>query len=134
MHQLIRELAEYEKEPEAVTNTVEGLIHDGFEGTKCFDCFVAELDEEIIGFALYYQSYSTWKGPCLYLEDLLVTEKLRGKGIGSKLFERVYDEAKQRGVKRFEWQVLDWNEPAINFYRKYGTDFYNDWMLCKINL
>lgn len=132
VHALITELAVYEKEPDAVTNTVEGLVEDGFGNKPKFGCVVAELDGEVVGFALFYTSYSTWKGPCLYLEDFLVTEKHRRKGIGKMLFDRVYELAEQRGVKRFEWQVLDWNEPAINFYKKYKTDFDENWINCKI--
>src|SRR5690606_7205909 len=118
---LIRELAIYEKEPNAVETTVESMTADGFGPDKIFGLFVAEMNGEIIGIALFYAKYSTWKGRCLYLEDLVVKESLRRHGIGAKLFEKVMEEARQRGSKRMEWQVLDWNEPAICFYKKYGA-------------
>lgn len=132
VHGLIMELAIYEKEPEAVTITTENLIQDGFGDHPCFDCFVATKEGKVIGFALFYMKYSTWKGPCLYLEDFLVTQSERGKGIGKQLFDRVLDTAKARKVKRFEWQVLDWNEPAIHFYKKYETVFEEDWINARI--
>ena len=132
VHALIIELAIYENAEEQVSNTVEQLKRDGFGESKVFDCLVAELDEKVIGFALFYTSYSTWKGTCLYLEDFLVTEEHRNKGIGVKLFERVYQIAKDRNAKRFEWQVLDWNEKAINFYKKYNAELDAEWINGKI--
>ena len=134
VHGLIYELALYEKEPEALTNTVEGLVRDGFGEEKCFDAIVVEDDDGVFGFALFYMKYSTWKGPCLYLEDFIVTEKKRGKGAGKILFERVLEIAKERGAKRFEWQVLDWNEPAINFYKKYDVVLEDNWLNARIFL
>lgn len=134
VHQLITELAVYEKEPDAVTNTIEGLKEDGFGPNKVFDAIVAEVNDEVVGFALYYTKYSTWKGSCLYLEDFIVTADMRGQGIGKKLFDKVYSIAKEKGAKRFEWQVLDWNEPAINFYKKYDVVFEDDWRNAKIFL
>ncbi len=134
VHELICELAIYENAEKEVSNTVEQLIEDGFGDNKVFDCIVAQENETVVGFALYYTSYSTWKGASLYLEDFLVTESKRGLGIGKLLFNAVYDCAKQRKVKRFEWQVLDWNEPAINFYKKYETVFDKEWINCKIIL
>lgn len=132
--ELIIELAIYENAEKEVFNTVEGLIKDGFGVQPSFESFVAELNNEIVGFAIFYTSYSTWKGNCIYLEDLLVTESKRRLGIGEKLFNRVLDEAKLRGVKRFEWQVLDWNEPAINFYKKYNADLDPSWINGKLLL
>lgn len=89
---------------------------------------MAEIDGKVEGFALYYIRYSTWKGQCLYLEDFLVTEKLRGKGAGKLLFERIIEEAKEKGFKRMVWQVLEWNEPAINFYKKYNATLDPEWV------
>lgn len=129
---LIRELAIYEKAEHEFINTVDQLTKDGFGPNEVFDCIVAEVESQVIGFALYYTSYSTWKGKCLYLEDFLVTEAWRGKGIGKLLFDRVFQEAKDRNVGRFEWQVLDWNEPAINFYKKYDAILDEEWLNGKI--
>lgn len=129
---LIKELAVYEHAANEVTNTVENLVNDGFGPNKVFDCIVATYQNTVIGFALYYTSYSTWKGRCLYLEDFLVTEKWRRKGVGKLLFDQVYKIAEETGARRFEWQVLDWNEPAINFYKKYQTNFDETWVNCKI--
>jgi GNAT superfamily N-acetyltransferase len=125
---LIQELAVYEKAPNEVINTVENLIKDGFGDSKIFDCIVAENNLTIVGFALYFTGYSTWKGRTLYLEDILVTESFRGKGVGSSLFEAVVNEAKKRGVKRMDWQVLEWNEPAIQFYKKYKATLDSEWI------
>lgn len=132
VNDLVHELAVYEKAGEQHINSTEQLIEDGFGSNKVFDCIVAELNETVVGFALFYTSYSTWKGKCLYLEDFLVTEKLRGKGIGKLLFDEVYQIAKKRKVGRFEWQVLDWNEPAINFYKKYNATLDGEWLNGKI--
>ena len=112
----IQELATYEKAPDQMVNTVQDLEKNGFGENKVFDCIVAEIENNVVGFALYYTGYSTWKGRTLYLEDFLVSEDYRGKGIGKLLFDEVVLEAKKRGVKRMDWQVIDWNEPAINFY------------------
>lgn len=124
---LIKELALYEKAPEQVTNTVEQLRIDLFEDKIC-DAIVAKLDDEIIGFALYYVSYSTWKGRCLYLEDFYVKESKRKLGIGQVLFEEVVSIAKARKVKRMDWQVLEWNEPALKFYRKNEAILDGEWV------
>ncbi len=132
VNDLIHELAVYEKAGEQHINTTEQLIKDGFGKNKVFDCIVAELNDKVVGFALFYTSYSTWKGKCLYLEDFLVTEQLRGKGIGKLLFDEVYQIAKQRNVGRFEWQVLEWNKPAINFYKKYNATLDGEWLNGKI--
>lgn len=133
VHQLIRELAIYEKAEEQHTNTVQQLETDGFGPDKVFDCFVAEINQQVVGFALYYTSYSTWKGRCLYLEDFLVTESQRQKGIGKKLFNAVLEVAKQRQVGRMEWQVLEWNTPAIEFYKTYQADLDSEWINGKIH-
>jgi GNAT superfamily N-acetyltransferase len=125
---LIIELAVYEREPEAVETTVAILQRDGFGHDPVFDCFVAEKDGAVVGFALVYTCYSTWKGKSLYLEDLYVKQDLRGLGIGAGLFERVIQEAKDRGAKRMDWQVIDWNEPAINFYKKYKAKLDPEWI------
>ena len=125
---LIQELAVYEKAPEQVTVTLEHFEESGFGKNPVWWGFVAELEGVVVGFALYYIRYSTWKGQCLYLEDFLVTEAHRGKGIGAMLFERVMQEAKEKGFKRMVWQVLDWNEPAINFYKKYDANLDPEWI------
>ncbi len=126
--QLIQELAIYENEPNAVINTVAQLETDGFGESKVFDCIVAENEQEVVGFALYYTGYSTWKGKTLYLEDFLVKEDLRGEGIGKLLFNEVVAEAKIRGVKRMDWQVLEWNEPAIAFYKMNNAFLDGEWL------
>lgn len=131
---LIRELAIYEHAEEQVTNTVEQLQKDGFGDNPVFECLVAEDEDGVYGFALFYTSYSTWKGTCLYLEDLLVTSSKRRTGTGSILFETLIEIARERGAKRFEWQVLDWNEPAISFYKKYNADLDPEWINGKIFL
>ena len=132
VHALIMELAIYEKAADQMVNTVEQLVEDGFGEQPLFDCIVAEAEGRVVGFALFYTSYSTWKGACLYLEDFLVTESERGKGIGKLLFDEVYQIAKERKVGRFEWQVLDWNIPAIKFYEKYDAILDPEWLNGKI--
>ena len=132
--ELIVELAVYENAEEQVTNTVEQLIKDGFGEHPTFECLVAVKNEVIVGFSIFYTSYSTWKGNCLYLEDLLVTQSERRSGVGKLLFDEVLSIAKERGAKRFEWQVLDWNEPAINFYKKYNADLDPEWINGKLFL
>lgn len=124
---LIIGLAVYENEPDQVENTVESLSHDLFDANYC-DAFVAELNDQIIGFALYYTSYSTWKGPCLYLEDLFVLETFRKSQVGSALFDAVVEVARSRKVKRMDWQVLNWNEPAIAFYKKKNALLDDEWI------
>ena len=123
---LVQELAEYEKEPDAVVNTPEQLHVDLFEDPIC-ECLVAEMDGEIRGMALYYTSYSTWKGRCLYLEDLYIQPTYRRGGVGQALFKELIDVAEKRGVKRMDWQVLEWNEPAIAFYEKIGATLDPEW-------
>ncbi|MBB6609771.1 GNAT family N-acetyltransferase [Pontibacter sp. Tf4] len=131
--QLVRELAEYEKAPQEVTNTVEDMHWDGFGERPIFEFFVAESEADgIVGIALYYMGYSTWKGKMLYLEDLIVTERLRRSGIGRRLFDAVAEEAKRVEAKRFRWQVLDWNESAIAFYKKIGADLSGEWLNCTL--
>lgn len=126
--ELIQELADYEKAPQEVTVTLEHFEESGFGEKPVWWAFVAEMNGKVEGFALYYIRYSTWKGQCLYLEDFLVTEKLRGQGAGKLLFDRVIEEAKERGYNRMVWQVLDWNEPAINFYKKYNATLDPEWV------
>jgi GNAT superfamily N-acetyltransferase len=129
---LIKELAAYEKAPHEVEVTVEQMENWGFGDDKIFDFFVAEKNGNIVGMALYYYKYSTWKGKCLFLEDIIVTESERRFGIGKLLFDEVAKVAKAEGVKRMEWQVLEWNQPAIQFYKKYNTNFDNEWINCKL--
>jgi GNAT superfamily N-acetyltransferase len=130
---LIRELAEYEKAADQVETTLEEMEVDAFGENPVFDFFVAEVDGEIAGVALYYIKYSTWKGRGLYLEDFVVRENQRGKGIGAKLFEAILNLAKENGYRRMEWLVLDWNEPALNFYRKYGANLDPEWVNGQFN-
>ena len=149
MMELIQELAVYEKEPEAVTVTFDHFVDSGFGANPVWYAFVAEAPiasisaspspfgegrGEVVGFALYYIRYSTWKGQRLYLEDLLVTEKMRSKGIGKLLFDKLIEECKEKKYSGLVWQVLDWNEPAINFYKRYkGVDISSGWLNCMIN-
>jgi GNAT superfamily N-acetyltransferase len=126
--ELIHELADYEKMPEEVTVTSSEFLEAGFGENPVWKAFVVENDEQIQGFALYYTRYSTWKGCRLYLEDFIVTEKQRGKGLGKLLFERVMQEAKDKNYNGMNWQVLDWNEPAINFYNKYTAQIESGWL------
>ena len=125
---LIQELAEYEKAPEAVTNTLAAMQRDGFGPQPIFGFFVLEAEARIIGLALYYTAYSTWKGRMLYLEDLVVTEAARRGGLGRLLFDAVVAEARATGAVRMKWQVLDWNEPAIGFYQKLGATIEREWL------
>jgi len=126
--ELINELAVYEKAPEEVTVTLAEFIDAGFGQKPVWKAFVAEENDLIIGFALFYTRYSTWKGCRLYLEDFLVTDACRGKGVGKLLFEKVIEEAKNGNYNGMVWQVLDWNEPAINFYNKYTADIESGWL------
>ena len=129
---LIQELAEYEKAPQEVTNTLEMMREDGFGTNPIFQFFVAESAEGIIGIAIYFTAYSTWKGKTIYLEDLVVTEKYRRFGIGKKLFDAVAKKAEELQAKRFAWQVLEWNEPAIQFYRKAEANLDPEWINCRM--
>ena len=119
--ELIQELADYEKAPEEVTVSLSHFEESGFGEIPIWWAFVAELNGKVEGFALYYIRYSTWKGQCLYLEDFLVTEKLRGQGAGKLLFDRIIQEAKDKGFTRMVWQVLEWNTPAQSFRLSFGT-------------
>lgn len=125
---LIQELAVFEKAPEQVINTIAQLEQDGFGASPLYICFVAELQDQIIGMSFCYTRYSTWKGPCLYLEDLIVTEAYRGKGYGKLLFEYTLQYAKSHRYKRLQWQVLDWNESAIDFYKGFNSQFDAEWL------
>lgn len=125
--ELIQELATFEKEPDAVVVTVDDLIRDGFSENPLFQCFVADVDGEIIGITLYYYRYSTWKGKTIHLEDLIVKESKRGTGAGFALYKEIIKQGKAENVRRIEWNVLDWNTPAINFYEKSGAKVLDDW-------
>lgn len=125
---LIKELAVYEKAPDEVTVSLEEFEIAGFGDNPVWKAFVAEENGIIQGFGLYYIRYSTWKGCRMYLEDLLVTEKMRGKGLGKMIFDRLIEEAKEKNFKGMTWQVLDWNDPAINFYEKYNAEFDSGWI------
>ncbi len=126
--ELINELALYEKAPLEVTVTLKEFEDAGFGDKPVWKAFVAEHKGIIIGLALYYVRYSTWKGCRLYLEDLVVTEEFRGKGIGKSLFDRIIVEAKEQGFNGMTWQVLDWNDPALNFYKKYEAGIEPGWL------
>lgn len=126
--ELIKELAEYERAAHEVTNTIAQMEHDGFGPNPIYGFFVAEEQNRIIGLSLYYWRYSTWKGKRLYLEDIIVTESERGRGIGKKLFDRTMQHALDENCSGMLWQVLDWNEPAINFYNKYGSTMDGGWI------
>ncbi len=132
--ELVQELAVYEKAPDEVTVTLQHFIESGFGTSPVWWAFVAEESGVIQGFALYYIRYSTWKGQRMYLEDILVTEEARGKGIGKLLMNRLIEEAKEKQFSGMMWQVLEWNEPAINFYKKYKANFDAEWVNCSINL
>ncbi|WP_298221393.1 GNAT family N-acetyltransferase [Flavobacterium sp.] len=130
---LIRELAAFEKEPHAVVVTVEDLERDGFGDDSLFYTFVAERNHEIVAMALYYYRYSTWKGKTIHLEDLIVKEEMRSSGLGFALYTEVIVQAKKDGVRRIEWAVLDWNIPAIEFYKKSGAKVLEDWRVAQMD-
>jgi GNAT superfamily N-acetyltransferase len=130
--ELVRELAEFERAPLEVTNTVAKMEEDGFGEHPLYGFFVAENEESILGLSLYYYRYSTWKGKRLYLEDIIVTEKERGNGIGKLLFDRTLKKTVEDGCSGMTWQALDWNEPALNFYRKYGARLDDEWVTCTL--
>ena len=132
--ELVQELADYEKAPHEVTVQLDHFIESGFGEHPVWWAFVAEVDGRIEGFALYYIRYSTWKGQRMYLEDIIVTEKMRGQGMGRLLFDRLIEEAKERKFTGIVWQVLEWNEPAINFYKKYNASFDGEWVICSISV
>ncbi|MBE7172698.1 MAG: GNAT family N-acetyltransferase [Williamsia sp.] len=132
--ELVQELAEYEKAPHEVIVTLLHFEESGFGPAPVWWAFVVEADDKIVGFALYYIRYSTWKGQRMYLEDLIVTESMRGHGLGSLLFNRLLEECKEKGFTGMVWQVLEWNEPAINFYKKYGAHFDPEWVNCTVTI
>lgn len=136
MMELVKELAVFEKAPDEVTVTLEHFIEAGFGKNPIWYALVAVEDSNngIIGISLYYMRYSTWKGTRLYLEDLIVTESFRGKGAGKLLFDATVEEARRLGVSGMMWQVLDWNQPAIDFYKKYGADISSEWLNCSLTL
>lgn len=125
---LIKELAIFEKGEHLLINTPEQLLIDGFSNNPSYKCWVAEKNNIIIGIALCYIRYSTWNGQCLYLEDLIVTQSERGQGIGKMLLDEIILYAKNKQYKQVQWQVLDWNQPAIDFYKKYDAQFSNEWV------
>ncbi|WP_299121799.1 GNAT family N-acetyltransferase [uncultured Winogradskyella sp.] len=131
--ELINQLAMFEKEPYAVEVTLTDLERDGFGDNPKFTCFVSEIDNSVEGIALVYPRYSTWKGTVLHLEDLIVNEKYRGRGIGTQLLDAVVKYGKKTGVKRISWEVLDWNEPAIKFYESKGANVMRDWDVVQLD-
>lgn len=130
---LIIELAVFEKEPNAVVVTLEDLVRDGFQEQPLFHTFIAEKDNVIIGVALYYYRYSTWKGKTIHLEDLVVKESERGTGAGLALYTEIIKQGKKDNVRRIEWNVLDWNTNAINFYKKSGAKVLEDWYVVQMD-
>ncbi|CAC9973355.1 GNAT family N-acetyltransferase [Flavobacterium panici] len=137
---LIQELAIFEKEPDAVVITEEDLVRDGFGEKPLFQVFVAEIDsnetetgKEIVGIALFYYRYSTWKGKTIHLEDLIVKEKMRGTGLGSALYAEIMKQGKRDNVRRVEWNVLDWNTPAVNFYKNSGAKILDGWQVVQMD-
>ena len=132
--ELVKELALYEKAPEQVTVSLEHFEESGFGANPVWWAFVAEETNIILGFALYYIRYSTWIGQRMYLEDFIVTETARGKGVGKLLFDALIVEAKEKNFSGIVWQVLDWNEPAINFYKKYNAAFDGEWINCSLDV
>ena len=128
--ELIHELALYERASEEVTVTLQHFEESGFGANPLWWAFVAEIDGVVVAFALYYIRYSTWKGQRMYLEDILVTQKMRGQGLGTMLFERLREEAREKKFNGIVWQVLDWNEPAIKFYKRYNAKFDSEWVNC----
>ena len=140
--ELIQELADFEKEPDAVVVTAEDLIRDGFGKTPLFHVFVAEVEskltdgkqgKQIVGIALYYYRYSTWKGKTIHLEDLVVKDKMRGTGLGYALYSEIIKQGQKDKVRRIEWNVLDWNTPAIAFYEKSGARVLDDWRVAQMD-
>jgi GNAT superfamily N-acetyltransferase len=131
--ELIQELAIFEKEPDAVLVTVDDLIRDGFGEKPLFHVFVAEADGKIVGIALYYYRYSTWKGKTIHLEDLIVKEEMRGTGLGSALYSEIMKQGKKDNVRRIEWNVLNWNTPAVNFYENSGAKVIEEWRVVQMD-
>jgi ribosomal protein S18 acetylase RimI-like enzyme len=134
MLDLIRELAVYERAPGEVTVSPEHFLESGFGANPVWWAWVAETDGKVVAFALYYIRYSTWKGQRMYLEDIIVNEPWRGRGIGSRLMDKLIEVAKQKGFSGIMWQVLGWNEPAINFYRRYNAEFDDEWLNASVEL
>jgi len=132
--ELVKELALYENAPDEVTITIEDLEKDGFGKHPLYWIILAENEKEIIGISFYYIRYSTWKGKCLYLEDIVVKEEYRGQKVGKLLFEETIKAAKEMNAKLMNWQVLDWNEPAINFYKKFNAELDGEWINGKLRL
>jgi GNAT superfamily N-acetyltransferase len=132
--ELVKELAVFERAAKEVTVTLKHFTESGFSPKPIWWAFVAEVDGVIQGFALYYIRFSTWKGQRLYLEDFLITEKMRGKGLGKMLFDQILEEAKARKLNGVQWQVLEWNETAINFYKKYNAVFDSEWLNCVVHV
>ena len=130
---LIKELAEFEREPESVSISVDDLINDGFCDDPKFRCLVAEKNKKVVGMALFYGRYSTWKGKTLHLEDLIVKKKFRGQGIGKELYKKFIEIAQNEGVRRAEWVALDWNVKAIKFYKNSGAKVLSDWKTIQID-
>ncbi len=130
--ELIKELALYEKAPDEVTVTIEEMEQDGFGSNPIFNFFIAEAADKIVGISLYYIKYSTWKGKCVFLEDIIVTEQFRKCGIGRQLFDAVVNVSKELNAARLEWQVLEWNDLAIKFYEKINAGFDSEWINCKL--
>lgn len=131
--ELIQELATFEKEPDAVVVTVADLVRDGFSEHPLFHCYVAEKENTIIGMALFYYRYSTWKGKTIHLEDLIVKADQRGTGAGFALYKEIIKQGKKDKVRRIEWNVLDWNTPAIDFYEKSGAKVLDDWRVVQMD-
>jgi GNAT superfamily N-acetyltransferase len=131
--ELVNELATFERAPEEVTVTPEHFTESGFGANPVWWAFVVCVDGKVEGFALYYVRYSTWKGQRMYLEDLIVTGKMRGKGLGKLLFDRLLEEVKEKNFFGMVWAVLDWNEPAIQFYKKYNARFEPGWVICSVD-
>lgn len=134
VYKLVKELAEFEKAPHEVVNTVDQMKEDGFGDRRFFEFYVAESKGDIVGLALYFFSYSTWKGKSLYVDDLIVNESHRGKGIGTLLFNKIFEIAESESCGKVHWQVLDWNEPAIKYYEKLGAAFDGEWLNCHLTL
>ena len=132
--ELVQELADYEKAPNEVTVSLEHFEESGFGEKPVWWAFVGEEENRVNAFALYYIRYSTWKGQRMYLEDILVTAQSRGKGLGKLLMERLIEEAKEKKLNAIVWQVLEWNQPAIEFYKKYNADFDDEWINCSIQV
>jgi len=133
MMKLVHELAEFEKQPSEVKNTEEQMLREGFSVNPSFFAIVADIDGAVQGMSVYFYSYSTWKGKSIYIDDIIVNEAFRGLGVGRKLMEATIEEARDQNVGKLHWQVLDWNEPAIKFYKKYNPSFDGEWINCAVS-